>query len=84
VKQLLRFNDLDAPIALQPGTVVYLERKKPQAEPGYGKYEVERDGMTLWDISQMFGIQLGKLRLYNAFRGSAPLEAGDTVLLRKF
>ncbi len=84
VKQLLRFNDLDAPIALQPGTVVYLERKKAQAEPGYGKYEVERDGMTLWDISQMFGIQLGKLRLYNAFRGSAPLEAGDTVLLRKF
>ena len=84
VKQLLRFNDLDAPIALQPGTVVYLERNKAQAEPGYGKYEVERDGMTLWDISQMFGIQLGKLRLYNAFRGSAPLEAGDTVLLRKF
>lgn len=84
VKQLLRFNDLDAPIALQPGTVVYLERKKAQAEPGYGKYEVERDGMTLWDISQMFGIQLGKLRLYNAFRGNAPLEAGDTVLLRKF
>jgi LysM repeat protein len=84
LKQLLRFNDLDAPVALQPGTVVYLERKKAQAEPGYGKYEVERDGMTLWDISQMFGIQLAKLRLYNAFRGDAPLEAGDTVLLRKF
>ena len=83
-KQLLRFNDLDAPVALQPGMMVYLDRKKAQAEPGYGKYEVEQDGMTLWDISQMFGIQLGKLRLYNAFRGSAPLEAGDTVLLRKF
>ena len=83
-KQLLRFNDLDAPVALQPGTMVYLDRKKAQAEPGYGRYEVEQDGMTLWDISQMFGIQLGKLRLYNAFRGSAPLKAGDTVLLRKF
>ena len=83
-KQLLRFNDLDAPVALRPGMMVYLDRKKAQAEPGYGKYEVEQDGMTLWDISQMFGIQLKKLRLYNAFRGSAPLEAGDTVLLRKF
>ena len=82
-KQLLRFNDLDAPIPLRPGMMVYLERKKAQAEPGYGKYEVEQDGMTLWDISQMFGIQLGKLRLYNAFRGNAPLESGDTVLLRK-
>lgn len=83
VKQLLRFNDLDSAIALRPGMVVYLDRKKPQAEPDYGKYEVERDGMTLWDISQMFGIQLKKLRLYNAFRGNAPLEAGDTVILRK-
>lgn len=83
-KQLLRFNDLDAPVSLRPGMMIYLDRKKAQAEPGYGKYEVEQDGMTLWDISQMFGIQLSKLRLYNAFRGTAPLEAGDTVLLRKF
>ena len=84
VKQLLRFNDLDAPVVLRPGMMVYLDRKKAQAEPGYGRYDVEQDGMTLWDISQMFGIQLKKLRLYNALPGNAPLEAGDTVLLRKF
>ena len=84
VKQLLRFNDLDAPVVLRPGMMVYLDRKKAQAEPGYGRYDVEQDGMTLWDISQMFGIQLKKLRLYNALPGNAPLEVGDTVLLRKF
>ena len=84
VKQLLRFNDLDAPVVLRPGMMVYLDRKKAQAEPGYGRYDVEQDGMTLWDISQMFGIQLKKLRLYNALPGNASLESGDTVLLRKF
>lgn len=83
LRQLLSYNDLDAPIPLQSGMRVYLGRKKAEAEPGYGLYEVEQEGMTLWDISQMFGIQYKKLRLYNIFRGEAPLEVGDTVILRK-
>lgn len=82
-RQLLRFNDLDAPVDLHPGMRVYLDRKRAEAEPGYGLYEVDQEGLTLWDISQMFGIQLKKLRLYNAFRGSAPIEIGDTIILRK-
>lgn len=82
LREILRFNDLKAEQPLTPGTVVYLARKKAQFP--YGKYEVEQDGLTLWDISQMFGLQYKKVRLYNAFRGDAPLKAGDTVLLRKF
>ncbi|MCR5351309.1 MAG: glucosaminidase domain-containing protein [Bacteroidales bacterium] len=83
LRQILRFNDLTEPIALEPGLMVYLARKKAEAEPGYGLYEVDQEGLTLWDVSQMFGIQLKKLRLYNIFRGEAPLEIGDTVILRK-
>ena len=45
--------------------------------------EVEQEGLTLWDISQMFGIQLKKLRLYNIFRADAPIRPGDTIILRK-
>ena len=48
----------------------------------YG-YEVVRDGLTLWDISQMFGVQLKKLMLYNGFPADMVLEEGDTVILRK-
>ena len=66
-----------------PGMMVYLERKKPQGAPDYSLYEVDRDGLTLWDISQMFGIQLKKLTHYNGFRAGAPLETGDTVILRQ-
>ena len=83
LKQILSFNDLTSPTPLRSGTMVYLARKKAEAEPGYGLYEVDQEGLTLWDISQMFGIQLKKLRLYNSFRAGAPLRPGDTVILRK-
>lgn len=82
VKQLLRYNDLERPTALEPGARVYLERKKPQASDST-LYEVDQDGRTLWDISQMFGIQLKKLMAYNRFPANMVLEEGDTVILRK-
>ena len=83
LKQILSFNDLTSPTPLRSGTMVYLARKKAEAEPGYGLYEVDQEGLTLWDISQMFGIQLKKLRLYNSFRRDAPIRPGDTIILRK-
>ena len=83
LKQILSYNDLTSPTVLHSGTMVYLARKKPEAEPGYGLYEVDQEGLTLWDISQMFGIQLKKLRLYNVFRRDAPIRPGDTIILRK-
>jgi LysM repeat protein len=81
LREILRFNDVDKDEILDPGTPVYIAHKN--AEGVVGKYVVDREGETLWEISQRFGIQLKKLRLYNAFRGAAPLEPGDTVLLRK-
>ena len=83
LREILRFNDVEADAMLDPGTVVYIDRKKSEAAYGLGKYVVDREGETLWEISQRFAIQLKKLRLYNAFRGDAPLEEGDTILLRK-
>ena len=81
LREILSFNDLKQEEPLEPGSVVYLARKKK--EGAYGSYEVRRDGETLWEISQFFGIQLRKLREYNAYRGDAPFEEGDTVLLSK-
>lgn len=82
LRQLLRYNDLGADRPLAPGTRVYLARKKAQCAQA-GMYLVQRDGETLWEISQLFGVRLKQLQLYNVFRGAAPLEAGDTVILRK-
>ena len=82
-KQILRCNDLAYEQELAPDSIVYLARKKKQAEQGWPRYEVETDGLTLWDISQMFGVQLGKIRLYNSYRGEGPVRSGETILLRK-
>jgi len=82
-KQILRYNDLPYEQELEPDTIVYLARKKPQAELGWPRYEVETGGLTLWDISQMFGVQLKKIRLYNSYRGEGPARPGETILLRK-
>ena len=80
-KEILRYNDLQYDRELEPGTIVYLGRKKAQAEAG--KYLVEQQSLTLWEASQLFGVQLKKLRLYNILHGDGPFRPGETVYLRK-
>jgi len=82
-KEILRYNDLAYEQELEPDTIVYLARKKTQAAPGTGRFEAEQNGLTLWDISQMFGVQLKKIRLYNSYRGDGPTHIGETIILRK-
>jgi len=84
LRQILKYNDLESASPLEPGTQVYLSRKKGQSAPEYGRYIVDREGLTLWDISQMFGIRLGRLRQFNGIIGNGPIPVGDTVLLKKF
>lgn len=82
-KELLSFNDMKKEMPLDPGTVVYLARKKKEAAYGIGKYVVGRDGETLWEISQRFGVRLNSLIEYNNFQKVNDLEEGDTIILRK-
>lgn len=82
-KELLSFNDMKKERPLDPGTVVYLARKKKEAAYGLGKYVVGRDGETLWEISQRFGVRLNSLIEYNNFQKVNDLEEGDTIILRK-
>ncbi len=82
LRELLRFNDLDAERPLAPGTKVYLARKKAQAADGVYRYVVEGDGESLWAISQRFGVRLAALRKMNPTLIGVRLEAGDSVKLR--
>ena len=82
-KQLLRYNDLSADQKLLPGTVVYLQAKKNQTRKGLDKYIVERDGESLRDICQRFGVKQKSIQKLNGFAPSHSLREGDTILLRK-
>ncbi len=83
LRELLRFNDLQEERTLEPGTVVYLARKKAQAAPGVMKYVVGEDGETMRGISQRFGIRLAALQKMNPALIGYRLEEGDTIILRK-
>ena len=82
-KQLLRYNDLGSEERLLPGTVVYLQAKKNQTRKGLDKYIVERDGESLRDICQRFGVKQKSIQKLNGFAPSHSLREGDTILLRK-
>lgn len=83
LKELLKFNDYEEDLALEPGTMVYLARKKAQGQVGVNKYVVEKDGETLRDIAQRFGIRYAALQKLNIVLYGKTLEEGDTVILRK-
>ena len=83
LKELLKFNDHEQELALEPGTMVYLARKKAQGPVGVNKYVVEKDGQTLRDIDQRFGIRYAALQKLNIVLYGKTLEEGDTVILRK-
>ena len=83
LKELLKFNDHEQELALEPGTMVYLARKKAQGQVGVNKYVVEKDGETLRDIAQRFGIRYAALQKLNIVLYGKTLEEGDTVILRK-
>ena len=83
LKELLKFNDHEQELALEPGTMVYLARKKAQGPVGVNKYVVEKDGETLRDIAQRFGIRYAALQKLNIVIYGKTLEEGDTVILRK-
>lgn len=58
--KLLKNNDLKKSHILKPGEILYLERKASKAERGY-KYHIVKQGESLWEISQLYGIRLSSL-----------------------
>ena len=83
LKEILKFNDLVEAEPLEPGTVVYLGRKKTQAAKEVTKYVVDHEGETLRDIAQRYGVRLASLEKMNPELAGRALEEGDTVKLRK-
>ncbi len=82
-KEILKINDLDSERRLLPGTVVYIQQKKTQAEKGLDKYIVEADGENLRDVCQRFAVRMSSVCKLNGFSPNRTLREGDTILLRK-
>ena len=83
-KEILRFNDVSAMRPLKIGEVVYLKPKKRQAPFGLPMYVADDKPLTLWEISQRFGIKMKFLLKWNPGMPAdyMPME-GDVIYLKK-
>lgn len=82
LREILRFNDLDADQPLSPGTEVYLKQKKGQAVKGLEKHVVE-EGETMRSIAQRYGVRMKNLYKINGMADSDAPREGDILKLRK-
>ena len=82
LREILRFNDLDADVQLLPGTVVYVQAKKRHAAKGIDKYVAE-GGETMREIAQRYAVKLSSLYRLNGVGPDYIPREGDVIKLRK-
>lgn len=82
-KEILKFNELSYASELAPGTIVYIQAKKNQTRRGLDKYIVEKDGESLRDICQQYGVKMKSVIKMNGFSTTHKLREGDTIWLRR-
>lgn len=79
--RLLRYNDVNRHFTLHPGDIIYLQKKARRAEKMY-PYHIVKEGETLWEISQLYGIRLSKLRSRNNLPKRYQPPVGTRLKLR--
>ena len=78
--ELLAFNDRQTDLKLYEGEIVYLETKKTKAKM---QFHTVKEGESLHSISQIYGVQLAKLRFKNRLKTGQKVEVGNKLFLRK-
>ncbi len=82
--KLLDYNDLPKGSKQhEVGDIIYVNRKHSEAHGVHEQYRVTDDGMTLWQVSQMFGIRLKDLAKINNMSPDTVLHKGDLIRLKK-
>lgn len=79
-RKFLKFNEMDEKDITKVGRIYYLE---PKSNKGPVEIHVVREGESIWDISQMYGMKIDKLLDYNRLKTVQRLQTGRIVNLRK-
>ena len=80
-RKLMRYNDVNRKFILHAGDIIYLQKKAARSERRY-PYHIVKQGETLWEISQLYGIRLSKLRSRNNLPGKYQPSVGTRLKLR--
>jgi LysM repeat protein len=79
--QLYKYNDLDKNSLLAEGQILYIQPKKAKASVQFEKHIVKQ-GETIRDISQQYGVKINKLLKKNNLSSDYIPKAGDEIWLR--
>lgn len=79
--ELTRYNELENDFIPEPGQILYLQPKRDRAEPGKETHTA-REGETMYQISQKYGVKVKKLYEYNLMNEGDNPVAGQKIWLR--
>jgi LysM repeat protein len=80
--ELRKYNELDEGAKIDSGQILYIQPKRKKAEAGKNTHIV-REGETMYDISQLYGIKLAELYKKNLMEQGTEPEVSQTLQLRK-
>ncbi|MEG1737913.1 MAG: glucosaminidase domain-containing protein [Odoribacter sp.] len=80
LKKLLAYND-KKDTTLTAGQIIFLKKKKTKAARGYEFHRV-KEGDTLYDIAQTYGVRMTNLLKYNYMDTNSSLTEGEKIYLR--
>lgn len=76
--QFIRYNDLDDNHKVNAGGYYFMGKKKSKTGQDFHKV---KQGETLWQISQLYGVQVRRLKKYNHLDDDQKLVAGNMLWL---
>ncbi len=79
IERFVEYNDMKESDLLRIGQVYYIQTKASKASV---PFHVVREGETLWDISQMYGVRLANLLDFNRFETVQRLQRGRVIWLQ--
>ena len=79
IERFVDFNDMKETDLLSIGHIYYIQEKLGKASV---PFHVVKEGETLWDISQMYGVRLANLLYFNRFETIQRLQRGRVIWLQ--
>lgn len=79
--RLRRYNEINREYVPEPGSVIYLERKKGKADKQFQLHTVQ-SGESLWSISQLYGVRLKALMRRNGLDENSAIQVGQILEVR--
>lgn len=79
--QLLKYNEIGSEYGIKEGDIIFLDKKKKKYDGPQDVY-IAKQGDTLYDVSQEFGIQLHQLAKLNGMNDYVRLEEGSRIILK--